>query len=182
MPIVWARLNGTSLLVIHFKSLQILVCNMAHPLSLTLYFGRWKRFWISIFDSELSMRLKATNSSSINCWVVLYSIIQFLSKFVWGVCAHMKSSSWKSHQSNRIFPKFLTFISHSFNAHWIIAGRLTNRERQQTITDEILADPEIQASRKRRFENMQQENQKWNHRKQKGSRERKIPRKKRHKH
>ena len=34
-------------------------------------------------------------------------------------------------------------------------GRLSNKERKQTITEELLADPELSQARKRRFDKLQ---------------------------
>lgn len=53
-----------------------------------------------------------------------------------------------------------------------VAGRLTNKERKQTITEELLADSQLQESRKRRFERLQEEKSRWSHKKHKGSGER----------
>lgn len=35
------------------------------------------------------------------------------------------------------------------------AGRLANKERKRTITEELLADPELSQARKRRFDKLQ---------------------------
>lgn len=37
----------------------------------------------------------------------------------------------------------------------LAAGRLTNNERKNTITEELLADPELAQARKRRFNKLQ---------------------------
>ena len=37
----------------------------------------------------------------------------------------------------------------------LAAGRLTNNERRNTITEELLADPELAQARKRRFNKLQ---------------------------
>ena len=34
-------------------------------------------------------------------------------------------------------------------------GRLSNKERKRTITEELLADPELSQARKRRFDKLQ---------------------------
>lgn len=38
---------------------------------------------------------------------------------------------------------------------WLAAGRLSNRERKRTITEELLADPDLSQARKRRFDKLQ---------------------------
>ena len=38
---------------------------------------------------------------------------------------------------------------------WFAAGRLSNRERKRTITEELLADPDLSQARKRRFDKLQ---------------------------
>ena len=48
------------------------------------------------------------------------------------------------------------------------AGRVPRKQRKQTITEELLADPELQASRKRRFGKLQEEASRWSHKKHKG--------------
>lgn len=35
------------------------------------------------------------------------------------------------------------------------AGRLSNKERKRTITEELLADPELSQARKKRFDKLQ---------------------------
>ena len=37
----------------------------------------------------------------------------------------------------------------------VSAGRLSNKERKRTITEELLADPELSQARKRRFDKLQ---------------------------
>ena len=64
----------------------------------------------------------------------------------------------------------------------LCAGRLTNRERKQTMTEELLADPDMQQSRKRRFTALQEEKSRWSHKKHKGSGERIKKRSKPKKH
>ena len=50
----------------------------------------------------------------------------------------------------------------NFTAHlWVVnlmlqsAGRLSNKERKRTITEELLADPELSQARKKRFDKLQ---------------------------
>lgn len=45
------------------------------------------------------------------------------------------------------------------------AGRLTNKQRKRTLTDELLADPALAASRKKRFMQLQEEAGYWASRK-----------------
>ena len=59
---------------------------------------------------------------------------------------------------------------------------MTNKERKQTITEELLADPQLEDSRKRRFERLQDEKSRWSHKKHKGSGERLKKRAKKPKH
>ena len=46
-----------------------------------------------------------------------------------------------------LMPKLLMFST--------FAGRLSNKERKGTITEELLADPELSQARKRRFDKLQ---------------------------
>ena len=62
------------------------------------------------------------------------------------------------------------------------AGRVPRKQRKQTITEELLADPELQASRKRRFGKLQEEASRWSHKKHKGSGEQLKKKAKRPKH
>ena len=50
----------------------------------------------------------------------------------------------------------------NFTVHlWVVnlmlqsAGRLSNKERKRTITEELLADPELSQARKKRFDKLQ---------------------------
>ena len=45
------------------------------------------------------------------------------------------------------------------------AGRMTKKERKQTLTEELLADPELTQSRRKRFGALQQEKQRWSRKK-----------------
>ncbi len=45
------------------------------------------------------------------------------------------------------------------------AGRMTKKERKQTLTEELLADPELTQSRRKRFGVLQQEKQRWSRKK-----------------
>jgi hypothetical protein len=48
-----------------------------------------------------------------------------------------------------------------------LAGRLTRKQRKRTLTEELLADPELARERKKRFAKLQQEAQRWSCRKHK---------------
>ena len=41
------------------------------------------------------------------------------------------------------------------------AGRMTRRERKQTLTEELLADAELAQSRRKRFGALQADRQRW---------------------
>ena len=45
------------------------------------------------------------------------------------------------------------------------AGRMTRKERKQTLTEELLADAELTQSRRKRFGALQQEKQRWGRKK-----------------
>lgn len=42
---------------------------------------------------------------------------------------------------------------------------MTNRERKQTLTEELMADPDMAHVRKKRFNALQADRQRWAHRK-----------------
>jgi hypothetical protein len=42
---------------------------------------------------------------------------------------------------------------------------MTHKERKQTLTEELLADPELAQSRRKRFGALQQEKQRWGRKK-----------------
>lgn len=45
---------------------------------------------------------------------------------------------------------------------WLFcAGRMTNKQRKQTLTEELLADAELSQTRKKRFGALQAERQRW---------------------
>ena len=48
-----------------------------------------------------------------------------------------------------------TLLMTSTDPCWFAAGRLSNRERKRTITEELLADPDLSQARKRRFNKLQ---------------------------
>ena len=43
----------------------------------------------------------------------------------------------------------------------VLIGRLTRKQRKQTLTEELMADPELSATRKKRFGALQAERQRW---------------------
>lgn len=62
------------------------------------------------------------------------------------------------------------------------AGRLTNKQRKSTFTDELMADSNLQKSQKRRFSKLQEENQRWSHKKYRGKKPQLKKKAKRPKH
>ena len=48
-----------------------------------------------------------------------------------------------------------TRLCHDSSSNMHSAGRLANKERKRTITEELLADPDLSQARKRRFDKLQ---------------------------
>jgi Fcf2 pre-rRNA processing len=47
----------------------------------------------------------------------------------------------------------------------ILAGRLTKKQRKNTLTEELLADEELNRLRKKRYNALQEEASRWSHKK-----------------
>ena len=63
---------------------------------------------------------------------------------------------------------------------WVgFAGRLSNKQRKGTLAEELLADTELTRMRKKRYSALQEEAQRWSHKKVKKSERPRI--KKKHK-
>ncbi|KAA6416599.1 MAG: hypothetical protein FRX49_13429 [Trebouxia sp. A1-2] len=68
---------------------------------------------------------------------------------------------YKSSDHKKGLPKFFqigTVVEASADFY---SGRLSNRERKRTITEELLADPDLSQARKRRFDKLQDEKAYW---------------------
>ncbi|WIA13431.1 hypothetical protein OEZ85_007011 [Tetradesmus obliquus] len=81
------------------------------------------------------------------------------------------------------FPKHFAIGTVVDDAQDFYGGRLSAGQRKATLTEQLLADPELQHTRKKRYGRLQEEAQKWvKHKKRKTSQPRKTPSKHRPKH